>query len=36
MIRKPKPLLQKIYNQALTDATGDIKKVLEASAFDLQ
>jgi len=34
--RKPKPLLQKIYNQAVAQATGDIKKALEASAFDLQ
>ena len=32
--RKPRPLLQKIFNQLVAEATGDVKKSMEAAAYD--
>ncbi|WVQ83346.1 hypothetical protein IAT38_005485 [Cryptococcus sp. DSM 104549] len=34
--KKPRPLLQKIWNQMVQEATGDLKKALDAAAYDQQ
>ncbi|WVR04637.1 hypothetical protein IAU60_001648 [Kwoniella sp. DSM 27419] len=32
--KKPRPLMQKVWDQMCSDATGEIKKVLDAAAYD--
>ncbi|KIR56890.1 argonaute [Cryptococcus gattii Ru294] len=34
--KKPRPLLQKIWNQMVADASGPVKEALEAAAYDQQ
>lgn len=33
--KKPRQLLWEVYQQAVAEATGDLKKALDASAYDM-